>query len=64
MLCHGTDVVVVVVVVCRENEIGAEGGAAIATALATNTTLTSLKGSAVPPHLMGRRSCISLCIRG
>jgi len=40
MLCDCTDVVVVVV--CRYNWIGAEGGAAIATALATNTTLTSL----------------------
>jgi len=41
ILCHCTDVVVVVVVMCRSNRIGAEGGAAIATALATNTTLTS-----------------------
>jgi len=43
--CHCTDVVmvvVVVVVVCSYNRIGNEGGAAIATALATNTTLTSL----------------------
>ena len=43
ILCDCTDVVVVVVVVvCRHNRIGAEGGAAIATALATNTTLISL----------------------
>ena len=35
-------VVVVVVVVYRVNRIGAEGCAVIATALATNTTLTSL----------------------
>jgi len=34
--------VVVVVVVCRLDGIGDEGGVAIATALATNTTLTSL----------------------
>jgi len=44
ILCDCADVVVVVVVVCRSNEIGAEGcavTAAIATALATNTTLTT-----------------------
>jgi len=54
ILCDYTDVVVVVVVVCRGNGIGADGGAAIATALATNTTLmTDIAGPVV--------SCVMWC---
>jgi len=39
ILCDCTDVVVVVVVVCRDNEIGDEGGAAIRRAAGPNVSL-------------------------
>jgi len=39
ILCHCTDVVVMVVVVCRNNEIGTKGGAAIRRAAGPNVSL-------------------------